>query len=187
MTASGVGSTRLEDVQLAAGVGPSQIYHYFADKADLVRAVIQYRGDTIVGGQQTALADIASFEDLHAWADNVVAQQSRLGFRGGCPIGSLSSELADIDPVARRQLVSAFDAWSDALRNGLTSIRDRGVLALDVDIDAFAATLLAAAQGGLLLGQAQQTTRPLHTALHTIINLFEQAASSTTSTALTTH
>lgn len=36
-------------------VSTSQIYHYFADKQALTRAVIEYPDDTIVGGQECML------------------------------------------------------------------------------------------------------------------------------------
>ena len=41
--AHGVARTAIEDVQQLAGVSPSQMYHYFTDKNDLVRAVIARR------------------------------------------------------------------------------------------------------------------------------------------------
>jgi AcrR family transcriptional regulator len=41
----GVAGTSLGDVQKAAGVGPSQVYHYFGDKESLIRAVIAHRLD----------------------------------------------------------------------------------------------------------------------------------------------
>jgi len=45
----GVAGTTLDDVRAEAGVSSSQIYHYFADKEALVRAVIDYRAETLVG------------------------------------------------------------------------------------------------------------------------------------------
>jgi len=45
----GVAGTTLEEVRAEAGVSSSQIYHYFADKEALVRAVVDYRAQTVVG------------------------------------------------------------------------------------------------------------------------------------------
>jgi AcrR family transcriptional regulator len=39
----GVAGTTTEDILQAAGVSNSQLYHYFADKAELTRAVIAYQ------------------------------------------------------------------------------------------------------------------------------------------------
>jgi AcrR family transcriptional regulator len=41
----GVAGTTLDDVRAEAGVSSSQIYHYFADKEALVRAVVDYQAD----------------------------------------------------------------------------------------------------------------------------------------------
>ena len=43
----GVAGTTLEEVRAEAGVSSSQIYHYFADKEALVRAVVDYRAQTV--------------------------------------------------------------------------------------------------------------------------------------------
>ena len=44
----GVAGAFLDDVKEAAEVSGSQMYHFFPDKNDLVRAVIDYQADTIV-------------------------------------------------------------------------------------------------------------------------------------------
>jgi TetR/AcrR family transcriptional regulator, transcriptional repressor for nem operon len=85
----GVDGTTMEDMRAAAGVSSSQIYHYFTDKEALVKAVIEYQNETIVGGQEPMLARLDTLAGLHAWRDFMVAHQRELNCRGGCPIGSL--------------------------------------------------------------------------------------------------
>ncbi|MFD8263397.1 TetR/AcrR family transcriptional regulator [Streptomyces griseoluteus] len=46
----GVGGTSIPDIQAAAGVSASQIYHYFGDKQGLVLAVIDHQTDTRLAG-----------------------------------------------------------------------------------------------------------------------------------------
>jgi AcrR family transcriptional regulator len=48
MFEQGVAGTSLQDVQQAARVGGSQMYHYFGDKASLVHAVIAWQGETLL-------------------------------------------------------------------------------------------------------------------------------------------
>ena len=97
MVEGGVAGTTMEDMRAAAGVSSSQIYHYFADKEALVRAVIEYQNETIVGGQEPMFARLDTLAGLRAWRDFLVAHQRALNCRGGCPIGSLGSELAETD------------------------------------------------------------------------------------------
>src|ERR1700733_2198435 len=52
MIEQGVAGQSLQDVQQAARVSGSQLYHYFGDKASLVHAVIAWQGETVLGHQQ---------------------------------------------------------------------------------------------------------------------------------------
>lgn len=83
----------------------------------------------------------------------------------GCPLGSLSSELAETDEPARTALAASFDRWEAPIRNGLRRMRDRGGLRDDTDVDRLALGTLAALQGGLLLTQAKRDAGPLEAAL----------------------
>ena len=47
----GVAGTTTEEVRNAAGVSSSQLYHYFKNKMALVRAVIAYQTDAVLGAQ----------------------------------------------------------------------------------------------------------------------------------------
>jgi TetR/AcrR family transcriptional regulator, transcriptional repressor for nem operon len=165
MFEQGVAGTTTEQVRVAAGVSSSQIYHYFADKQALVLAVIEYQNETIVGGQEPMLATLDTMDGLRAWADFLVEHQRQLHCRGGCPIGSLGSELAEVDPEARVAVATAFKRWEVGIRGGLRAMHDRRELAADVSPDALATSLLAGLQGALLLTQLQRNTAPLRTTL----------------------
>ncbi len=101
MFRQGVAGTTTEQVQAAAGVSASQIFHYFGDKRALVRAVIAYQTEAVLAAQQP-LGRLDSMEALRAWADLFVSIEEQLEYVGGCPIGSLGSELAETDAAARR-------------------------------------------------------------------------------------
>jgi TetR/AcrR family transcriptional repressor of nem operon len=165
----GVAHTTIEDVRAAADVSSSQLYHYFDDKPALVRAVVDHQADTIVGGQQTF--DLSSLDGLRAWRDWVVEHQRELNCRGGCPIGSLGSELAETDPAARAQVAEGFERWETAIQSGLREMHARGRLTPDADPDTLALALLAALQGGLLLTQIERDTKPLEAALDAMLEL----------------
>jgi TetR/AcrR family transcriptional regulator, transcriptional repressor for nem operon len=166
---NGVAGTTLEDVRAAAGVSSSQIYHYFADKEALVRAVIAYQTETIVGVQEPLFAGLDTMEGLHAWRDFLVAHQRSLECRGGCPIGSLGSELAEIDPAARVDIAAGFRRWEAGIRGGYRAMHARGELVPGASPDRLATATLAALQGGLLLTQLQRSTQPLEDALDTVL------------------
>jgi TetR/AcrR family transcriptional regulator, transcriptional repressor for nem operon len=166
----GVAGTSTEDVQAAAGVSASQVYHYFGDKRSLTRAVIDYQTNVILGFQEPLLARLDSLDALRSWAAVIVGIQRANGFRGGCPLGSLASELAENDSAAREDIVASYRRWQDAIRGGLAAMRDRGELVESADVDKLATALLATLQGGLLLAKALRDGGPLETALNTVID-----------------
>lgn len=169
MFAHGVPGTTMEDVRSAAKVSSSQLYHYFSDKQDLVRAVVAHHTHVIVGNQEQA--DLESLEAIRAWRDAIVALVRSRQCRGGCPLGSLGSELAETDTEARLDVATGFTQWEAAIQGGLRAMQVRGHLTPDADPDALALATLAALQGGLLLAQVQRDTKPLEVALDAMIML----------------
>lgn len=165
----GVAGTSTPAVRDAAGVSSSQIYHYFADKDDLTRAVIAFQSEAILSHQAPLLAKLDSVGALRSWRDVVVDAARGQHGTGGCPLGSLSSELSDEHQWARDALADSFTAWSEAIRAGLAAMIDSGVLRPEADATALSLALLAAVQGGLVLAQAQHTTDALEAALDTVI------------------
>lgn len=166
----GVSGTSLEDVQVAAGVSSSQIYHYFRDKRALVRAVIACQTEAVLDAQQPLLGQLDSVAALRQWRDLLVGLQRERNYEGGCPIGSLAGELAETDSDARVALAAGFSRWEAAIRAGLRAMRDRGELADHADADRLATALLAALQGGLLLTQVTRGTSALEAGLDTVID-----------------
>ncbi len=173
MCTRGVAGTSTEDVQVAAGVSASQIYHYFADKRSLARAVIEYETETIVGNQESLLVRLDDLDALRAWAEIIVGYQRNGGYRGGCPLGTLASELAENDTDAREDLAAGYRRWQQAIRAGLAAMADRGEFLPGTDIDGLAIALLAALQGGLLLSKTLRDGEPLETALNAMIDHIE--------------
>ena len=173
----GVARATLDDVRAEAGVSSSQIYHYFADKEALVRAVVDHRTQTVVGEiHEPALAAIEGIDGLRAWRDKIVSIQREAGCRGGCPLGSLGSELAGLDHVARCDVAAGYARWEAAISACLTGMRDRGQLAAAADPGQLAIALLAALQGGLLLSKVERDVRPLAAALDVMISLIGSLA-----------
>src|SRR5580693_1010306 len=165
----GVAGTTLDDVRAAAKVSGSQLQHYFAGKDELVQAVIGHQAGIIVANHERA--ELGSAEGIKAWRDMVIAAARETGGKGGCPLGSLGGQLAETDPEARALIAAGFARWSAAIGDGLRALQAAGHLPAGVTPDDLAVTLLAALQGGLLLAQVQRDTRPLETAVDTILAL----------------
>ncbi len=171
--AHGLAATTNEQVRSAAGVSGSQLGHYFADKAALVSAVLEFQDERVLDHEQTAWAGLDSVARLRAWRDSLVASQQAGGCCGGCPIGSLGAALAESDEQSRQRVARVFDRWRSIIAGGLSSLREHGGLPADVDTDGLAGAVLASLQGGLLLSQVSRDVRPLADALDAALNHIE--------------
>ncbi|WP_432893630.1 TetR/AcrR family transcriptional regulator [Kribbella sp. CA-245084] len=170
MIEQGVARTTIEDIQAAAGVSPSQLYHYFPGKDALVSAVIEQQTTQVLEIQHSGLGSLDSIDSLTNWRDLMVGILTDVQCAGGCPLGSLASDLSESDPVARIQLAGAFEQWEGLIRDGLVQMQERGELAADADPADLAVAMLAAVQGGLLLSQVRRDPAPLRIAVDTMID-----------------
>lgn len=161
----GVAAITLDDVQAASDVGRSQLYHYFDDRDDLIRAVVDATIDAVLGSSVDHLGSLDSFEEIDRWFDTIEQACSATNGVGGCPIGSLVGQLAEFDDVARCSLADAFERWMAPLSQGLGRLQQHGVLRADVDTDELADFTMAALQGGLLLAQVWRDPARLRHAL----------------------
>ena len=161
----GVGSMSLDHVMTSAGASKGQLYHYFADRDDLVRAAVAATGTSVLEVQAEMMADLDDFGAIERWFDCLVDLQVTLDSRGGCPLASLTGALADRDEESRRLLIDSFDAWEARLASGLASMRSTGVLRTDCDTECLATSTMASVQGGLVLTQVRRDPTQLRIAL----------------------
>jgi TetR/AcrR family transcriptional regulator, transcriptional repressor for nem operon len=163
VVARGAGATSLDDVRAQAGVSKSQLYHYFADKDDLVDAVIERTVQAVLD-RQPHLADLSRWKLIRRWFAELVALEAEQPGTAW-PIGGLASELAGRREGARDALAGGFDRWEAPLHAGLAALQRRGKLRRDADPARLAAATMAAIQGGLLLAQVRRDPEQLRIAL----------------------
>ena len=125
----GVAGTSLDDVRARAHASKSQLYHYFADRDDLLRAVARAASDASSAAKPSCSTRLDTIDGLRAWTDALVTLQQTRNARGGCPIGSLAGQLAEHDEGARLELADGLDRWETAIREGLERMAARGPMA----------------------------------------------------------
>ncbi len=167
----GVANTSIDEVRSSAGVGGSQISHYFRDKRELTREVIAARRDDVIEFHtQPRLGALDSIEALQAWADACVADIDTVYRLGGCVYGSLAGELIDADDEVRDDLARGYDQWLELFHTGLTAMRQRGGLRPDADARHLAASLVIAHQGGAMITHATGDAEPLRVAVNAAVD-----------------
>lgn len=167
----GVANTSIDEVRNAAGVGGSQISHYFRDKRDLTRQVIASRREDVMGFHaQSRLGALDSLENLQAWADACIADIDTVYRKGGCVYGSLAGELIDSDDEVRDDLAAGYDQWLQLFQTGLNAMRRRGNLRPEADPRHLAVSLVVAHQGGAMLTHATGDAEPLRVAVNAAVD-----------------
>lgn len=161
----GAHDASLDDVRAMSGTSKSQLYHYFEDRADLLRAVADATNEMVLGAQAEELAGLGTAAGMRRWADALVALNESRGGAGGCPIASLVAQVGERDDDARRVLAGGFDRWEAAIRSGLEQQQAAGELSAGADPAALATAVLASVQGGLVLAQARRQPAALRAAL----------------------
>jgi len=169
----------LDEVGVRAQTSRSQLYHYFEDRDDLIRAVIDATTDAVLAAQDELLGDLDSWAGIDRWFAALEAFQRQREARGGCPIGSLVGQLAERDPLARAALAEGFDRWEAHLRDGLERMRAAGSLVSDADPNHLATATMALLQGGLLLAQVRRDPDQLQVALDAARSLLHTESAQT--------
>src|ERR1700744_944629 len=165
----GGANTSIEQVRRAAGVGGSQIAHYFRDKRDLTRQVVDARRND-VRAFHTQFGALDSIGALQAWADACVSDIATVYRVGGCIYGSLAGELIEADDEIHEDLSAGYDQWIELFRAGLTAMRDRGDLRPEADPRHLAVSLVVAHQGGAMLPHATGDPQPLRAAVNAAVD-----------------
>jgi TetR/AcrR family transcriptional regulator, transcriptional repressor for nem operon len=145
----GVERTTLADIAQAADVPVGNVYYYFKTKDDIVAAVVQTR----VADVESLIAELESRHRspkarLKALV-RVWAEQGDLMARHGCPLGTLSSELAkragESDPLAA-PLMEILLAWAEQQFRSMCQ-RDPRELAVELVVNWQGSAVLANALG----------------------------------------
>jgi TetR/AcrR family transcriptional repressor of nem operon len=169
----GVSGMSTEQVREAAGVSGSQLYHYFASKQALIRAVIVRQADEIVRHDSSLAAGaLDGFDAFRAWAEAV---QERVGARV-CDLPLLAAEQSGVDDPSRNELQDGFTRWKRVLRAGLERMQEGGALARTAELDELVDVLLAAVQGGSQLSRLMGHVAPMNAALKAALAYLESFA-----------
>lgn len=156
MYQKGVAATSLDDILAASSTGKSQLYHYFKDRSELVKAVVERQTELVLAAQPT-LTQIDSMDGVEQWAQAILANHDVPGGPFGCPLGSMAAELKN-DPAYQ-----------------LIRMQDRGHLDPHEDPQRLAAAVLATLQGGMLMGRATMDITVLRDSLEMALDSIRRA------------
>lgn len=144
----GFAHTSFSAIADAVGISRGNFYYHFKTKDDILAAVIDCRLDAA----RRTLAQWESESDtpsgrIRRFIDIVLTNGPQIQDYG-CPVGSLTTELAKLRHVSREEAVGVFTLFRDWLRSQFTD------LGREHDADELAMHVLAASQGIATLSNA---------------------------------
>jgi len=136
----GYNQTSFQDISDATGIPRGNFYYYFKTKDEILNAVVDSRiADLKVMLQQCEAETDDPRQRLMLFSNMLEYKRDEV-IESGCPIGTLSSELAKNDPLLHEKSRQAFILLRDWIKQQFDSLKV-------ADTDNLAMDLLAKLQG----------------------------------------
>ncbi|MER6086031.1 TetR/AcrR family transcriptional regulator [Streptomyces sp. NPDC001833] len=171
----GASATSIDRVLAHSGAPRGSVYHHFpGGRTQLVEEAVRLAGSFMAGVIDTAMQADDPVEAIDTfftvWRDRLVESS----FRAGCPIVAVAVETNDEAPQLVRTAGAVFAGWQDAFtalfrRHQIPEDRGRRLAAL----------IVAAEEGAVVMGRAQQSTEPIEAVAAEIHDLLIHTLSTT--------
>ncbi|MBL8751430.1 MAG: TetR/AcrR family transcriptional regulator [Planctomycetes bacterium] len=163
--AQGVAATGLDQILTASGAGKGQLYHFFADKDELVLEAMRHHRSQLASGAIPLKRDLRTWKDLEEWFAFFLGAQRSMQCARSCPIGTIAGELTAKEGPLRDEARAIFDEAREPLRHLFAALRDAGKLRASVDPRELADFCYVVMQGGMLVGKVERSPLPFENAV----------------------
>ena len=159
----GFAATGLQEILNAAGVPKGSFYFYFKSKEEFGLALVEHYQSIFAQELRPILNDetrppLQRLARFFLWFRDYFAQE---GYIKGCPIGNLTQELGDTNPLFREKLHIALENLIRGMAKQLRQAQDRGELRREPSSEAMARFIISAWQGALIRMKAAAGPEPL--------------------------
>lgn len=160
---SGYNSTGIQEVLKSAGVPKGSFYFYFRNKQDFGLQLIDYYADFFYSrlDYYLDLKQETFLNRLRLFFAEFIQELENNKCQGGCPLGNLSQEMADIDEDFREKLNQIFLQIRGKIEYFLQESSKNKELSPEYDPGELAHFILNSWQGALLQMKVSKTVEPL--------------------------
>ncbi len=154
----GYSATGLSEIVARSGAPKGSLYFHFpGGKEELAVAAMQQSGAQLRAGIEAVVNSSESLaESLGRLVDSMAAGLEQSGYQAGCPIATVTLEVAPGSEAVTACAEAVFASWLEVLQQRLV----QGGMAVP-DAERRALFLLSAVEGALILARATQDTAPL--------------------------
>lgn len=159
----GFNNTGIHEILKAANVPKGSFYFYFKNKDDFGLHVIDYfiEESTAMGKEVLFDKSTAPLGRLKNFWDLMIDFLESKNCTCGCPIGNLSQELADLNPIFREKLMEVTGKMSEPYIQILSEAKERGDLSPSLDVKETAFFLTSSWQGAMIQMKVAGDIAPL--------------------------
>lgn len=154
----GYSGTSLKQLTQAADAPWGSAYHFFPNgKEQLGAEAVRYGGELYENALQTTFDNAG---DPGEAIERIFRGEARIletsDYKNGCPIASVTLDIASTNEALRSACASAFGAWLRTIERGLHKAG-----APEEDATALAGFVLSALEGAIVLSRAAKSPAPL--------------------------
>lgn len=162
----GYNGAGLKEILDAANVPKGSFYHFFKNKEAFGKEALNYYSEQFTPVLQqffveSKLSPLARFEAFFTAMTELFNTEKNC--KGGCLVGNLAQELADVNDELRQCILQIMQSWSRYFKNNLDAAVKAGELANDTDTQALAEFILNSWEGALLKMKIVESVAPLET------------------------
>jgi AcrR family transcriptional regulator len=173
----GYNATGVAQILRQAGVNSGSLYYFFPTKEDLLLAVLEWYRDNIWDDLLRPVFERIDdpIERIFGVLDGYRQLLTMFEFELGCPIGSLTIEIANSHPGTRPLLITNFENWIEAIERCLAEAEGR--LPEGLERRKLAVHILCTMEGAVMLGRTYRSLEPFDDAIEQLRDYFERLLS----------
>ncbi|WP_121715803.1 TetR/AcrR family transcriptional regulator [Streptomyces sp. E5N91] len=174
MRSDAPGTVTLDDIRAITGTSKGQLFHYFpGGKEEILLAVARHEAELVITDQQPHIDSLSSWSAWTRWRDAVVARYQAQGAH--CPLGNLMDQVGST-PGAVEVAASLLKRWQLLIRQGITTMKDEGLIDPALDADQVAAAFIAGIQGGVQMLRSTGDSTHLEAVIDILITYLKDHA-----------
>lgn len=171
----GFTGTGLQEILREAGVPKGSFYHHFGSKEEFALELVERYAEAGFARLDEHLTigasgEVSHLERLRGFFELLAIQLTEDSCRGGCMMGTLGQELANVNEAIRQRIASRLDRWAVRIARCLEEARDAGEIAPRHDPRQLADFCLLAWEGALQQMKIRRSPAPLDTFLGTFFD-----------------
>ena len=172
---NGFRATSVDAIAKASGVKKANVFYYFPNKEELGLELLDRMATFLINQVLTPLF-VTDRHPTEQIRDNIQGIRSNLeafNCEGGCPLGNMALEMADVNEAFRMRLTQFFEAWESVIEGALQRGRDSGVYRETMDPCATASFIVSSLEGAILLAKTKRDPKVLAYAESHLMHLLE--------------